>query len=159
MSKLECILKEFERHTFTFLKMDGVFAKGTIVGDDKILLETTTYVTDTDDGRDIDCLCVYEDDLGLGGACVCEDITTGKWLQDYPEGQAPRGCVACPACERLTKPWKLQKRCYSLMVRIDGNQMKFLDSRPISTLKGMPDQMSGKIIDMCNASFPEWSHS
>jgi hypothetical protein len=150
MSTLEVLSK-----TLTHLRQDGLFVKVTPVPENMFLIETTTYVTDIDDGQDIDCLCVHEDDLGLGGSCVCEDITTGNWIEDYPEGQVPRGCVACPVCERLTKPWKLQKRCYSLMVTIKNDCVTFLDSRPISTLKVMPEQMIGKIIGLCNARLRE----
>jgi hypothetical protein len=152
------ILKGLQQ-SLNFLRLDGIFVKSSQIEEDKVLLETTTYITDTDDGRDIDCLCANEDDLGLIGSCICEDITTGNWLEDFPEGKAPRGCVACPVCQRMAKPWKLQKRCYKLVVRIDADHVTFLDSRPDSTLKEMPNLMSGKIIQICNSGFPVWSHS
>jgi len=157
MSSLDAILKAFNV-AFEFLKRDGLFVKATILGEDQILLESTTYITDTDEGKDIDCLCVHEDDLGLGGSCVCEDMTTGKWLEDYPEGKAPLGCVACPACQRLARPWKLKMRCYSLTAMVHEEHLSLLNSQPNEKLKAMPIPMSDKIIGICNAIFPVWTY-
>jgi hypothetical protein len=154
MSRLESILKELQ-HGFEFLKRDGLFVKATPVSEDEVMLETTTYVTDTDDDKDVDCLCIGEDDLGLGGSCVCDSITTGYWLEEGTE--PPRGCVTCPACQRLALPWKLQKRCYNLTVRIAENRLTTLTVQPNANLKPMPAAMSEKIINICNAIFPEWS--
>jgi hypothetical protein len=156
MSTLD-ILKEFEKNAFSFLRRDGLFVKGVVAGEDQMLLENITYVTDTDDGKDIDCLVVHEDDIGLGGSCVCEGITSGQWLDQGSE--APRGCVACPMCQRLARPWKLQKRCYSVMVKVNSNHLTLLNLHPNASLKPMPVPMSEKIIDMCNILFPEWSSS
>jgi hypothetical protein len=150
MSTLESILKELQ-HGFEFLKRDGLFVKATPVSDDQLLLETTTYITDTDDGRDIDCLCIGEDDLGLGGPCVCDTITTGYWLEEGTN--PPRGCVECPACQRLALPWKLQKRCYNATVKITGGTVSFLSAQPNSNLKPMPGQMSDKLMEACNSVF------
>ena len=155
MSSLESILKEFQ-YGFESLKRDGLFVQASAVSENQILLETTTYVTDTEDGNDIDCLCIGEDDLGLGGLCVCDAITTGYWLEEGTE--PPRGCVTCPACQRLALPWKLQKRCYKLMTRIVDKHLVALDPQPNANLKPMPSAMSEKIIGICNAIFPEWSH-
>jgi hypothetical protein len=155
MSALESILKELQ-HGFEVLKRDGLFVKATPVSEDQILLDTTTYVTDTDDGKDVDCLCIGEDDLGIGGSCVCDTITTGYWLEEGTE--PPRGCIECPACLRLALPWKLQKRCYKLTVRIAENRLTSLNLQPNANLKAMPTAMSEKIISFCNAIFPEWSH-
>ena len=148
MSTPESILKKIQ-HGFEFLKRDGLFVKATPVSEDLVLLETITYITDTDDGRDIDCLCIGEDDLGLSGSCVCDTITTGYWLEEGTE--PPRGCIECPACQRLALPWKLQKRCYNLAVRVSENKMTVLNTQPNANLKPMPQPMSDKIISTCNA--------
>jgi hypothetical protein len=155
MSALESILKRLQ-HGFEFLKRDGLFVKATPVSEDQVLIETTTYITDTDDGRDIDCLCIGEDDLGLSGSCVCDAITTGEWATQGTE--VSRGCIECPACQRLALPWKLQKRCYNLTVRIAENHLTLLNSQPNANLKPMQSAMAAKIVSTCNAIFPEWSH-
>lgn len=150
MFALESILKEIQ-HGFEFLKRDGLFVKATPISDHEVLLETTTYITDTDDGVDIDCLCIGEDDLGLGGSCVCDTITTGYWLEEGTE--PPRGCVECPGCQRLALPWKLQKRCYNATVRITEDAVSLLSTQPNANLKTMPRPMSDKLIEACNAVF------
>ena len=142
---------------FDFLRRDGIFIKASILSEDTLLLETTTYITDTDDGKDVDCLCVYEDELGLGGSCVCEDITTGEWPKEGAD--VPRGCVACPVCQRLTKPWKLKKRCYNLTVNLHETSVSLLSSHPNVTLKPMPAGMVEKIIGITNAIFPEYTYA
>lgn len=151
----EAILTEL-KHGFNFLRRDGLFLKGTVLGEDLLLLESTTYITDTDDGKDIDCLCVYEDELGLGGSCVCEDITTGTWLKEGSE--PPLGSVACPVCQRLARPRTLKKRCYSITVRVHDEHLSLLNSQPNENLKAMPTPMSDKIIGICNAIFPVWTY-
>ena len=156
MSALD-IITEFEKHAFTLLKRDGLFVTAIPAGENEILLENITYVTDSDEGRDIDCLVVHEDDLGLGGACVCESITTGELSSGNSE--APRGCVACPVCQRLARPWKLQMRRHCLLVRINEDHLSPLDPQPNANLKPMPGPMSEKIIGLCNTLFPVWTHS
>ena len=156
MSFVDSIIKEFDKHAFALLKRDGLFVKATQLSNDQILLVNTSYITDTDDGQDIDCLVVHEDDLGLGGSCVCEDITTGQWLQTGIE--PVRGCVACPVCHRLAKPWKLQMRQYCVVVKVDNHHLTLINSQPNANLKAMPVPMSEKIIGQCNTLFPEWSH-
>lgn len=143
-------LTELE-HAFAVLKRDGLFVKMSPLSDEQILVETTTYITDTDEGRDIDCLCIDEDELGLGGSCVCETITTGHWLEEGTE--PPRGCIACPACQRLALPWKLQKRCYNATVRITENNLSVLNAQPNANLKPMPKPMSDNLIKAYNAMF------
>jgi hypothetical protein len=137
---------------FTFLRRDGLFIVPTIVSENILLLETTTYVVNAGT-EDADCLCIHEDDLGLGGSCVCEDITTGECLQEGAE--MPRGCVACPACQRLAKPWKLEKRCYSLKLQLNETSVSLLSYQPNETLKPMPAPMAENIIKITNAIFPE----
>uniref|UniRef100_A0A6C0AMW8 Uncharacterized protein n=1 Tax=viral metagenome TaxID=1070528 RepID=A0A6C0AMW8_9ZZZZ len=151
MSNLESILNSLKQG-FASLRRDGLFINASILSEDTLLLETTTYITDTDDGKDVDCLCVYEDELGLGGSCVCEDITTGEWLKEGAEAQ--RGCVACPVCQRLAKPMKLQKRCYNLTLKVHETSVSHLSPQPNKNLKAMPMGMTEKIIDLTNAMFP-----
>lgn len=141
------------KEALLFLRRDGLFIKASMPFEDQMLIETATYITDHDDGKDVDCLCVHEDDLGLGGSCVCEDITTGEWAQDGAEIKL--GCVACPVCNRLAKPWALQKRCYSLTVKVHDTSVSILNTRPNEALKPMPAEMAEKIIGLCNAMFPE----
>lgn len=150
MSAPESSLNELAR-AFAILRRDGLFVRATPVSEDQVLLETTTYITDTDEGRDIECLCIDEDELGLSGSCVCDSITTGYWLEEGTE--APRGCVECPACQRLALPWKLQKRCYNLTVRVSENQMTVLNAQPNANLKPMPQQMSDNLIKAYNTMF------
>jgi hypothetical protein len=138
---------------FDFLRRDGIFVKASVLSEDKFLIESATYVTDTDEGKDIDCLFVGEDDLGLGGSCICDDITTGEWLKEGAE--APRGCVECPVCQRLARPWKLKKICYNLSLNVHETSVSLLNSRPNQQLKPMPAGMSEKIIDLMNVVFPE----
>ena len=141
------------KEALLFLRRDGLFIKASMPFVDQMLIETATYITDHDDGKDVDCLCVHEDDLGLGGSCVCEDITTGNWPVD---GEVIKlGCVACPVCDRLAKPWALQKRCYSLTVKVHDTSVSILNTRPNEALKPMPAEMAEKIIGLCNAMFPE----
>ena len=142
MSALELL-----KHAFSFLRSDGLFVKPTLNQNGEILLETTTYVTDIDEGKDVDCLCVHEDDLGLGGSCVCESITTGEWLI---EDKAPIGQIPCPVCDRLTKPWTLRKRSYNAIIKIHENKVILSNLQPHSTLKPMPQGMIQKILENCN---------
>jgi hypothetical protein len=144
MSALELL-----RHAFAFLRSDGLFIKPTLIQNGDILLETTTYITDTDEGRDIECLCVHEDDLGLGGSCVCESITTGEW---QVEDDAPIGQVPCPVCDRLTKPWTLKKRSYDAIIKIHDNKVVLANLQPHTNLKPMPQGMIEKILEHCNAA-------
>jgi len=138
---------------FDFLRRDGIFVKASVLSEDKFLIESSTYITDTDEGKDIDCLFVGEDDIGLGGSCICDDITTGEWLKEAAE--PPRGCVECPVCQRLAKPWKLKKRSYNLSVNVHETSVSLLNSQPNQELKPMPAGMSEKIIDLMNVAFPE----
>ena len=144
------------QESLLFLRRDGLFIKASMPSEDQMLIETTTYITDHDDGKDVDCLCVHEDELGLGGSCVCEDITTGEWPQDGVEIKL--GCVACPMCSRLAKPWRLQKRSYSLIVKVHETSVSLLNTQPNQALKPMPAEMAERIIGLCNAMFPEVSY-
>jgi hypothetical protein len=147
MSALELL-----RHAFAFLRSDGLFIKPTLIQNGDILLETTTYITDTDEGKDEDCLRVHEDDLGLGGSCVCESITTGNWLV---EDEAPTGQVPCPVCDRLTKPWTLRKRSYDAIIKVHDNKVSLANLQPHSNLKPMPKGMIEKILEHCNRTIKE----
>jgi hypothetical protein len=155
MSALD-IMNEFEKHAFSLLKRDGLFVNATLVRENELLLETTTYITDTDEGRDIDCLVVHDEHPWQDGGCVCENITTGELASQNSE--PPRGCVACPVCQRLARPWKLQVRRYCLLVRINEDHLSPLNSQPNANLKVMPNPMSEKIIGLCNTLFPAWTH-
>lgn len=141
---------------FVFLRRDGFFIEATMGSEDTIRLEVTTYVVNAGT-EDADCLCVHEDELGLGGSCVCEEITSGEWLKEGAE--MPRGCVACPVCQRLSKPGKLQKRCYSLTLKVNEASVSPLNSQPNENLKPMPIGMSEKIVSICNAIFPEVTYT
>jgi len=156
MSALD-IISEFEKHAFTILKRDGFFVTAIPAGENEILLENITYVTDSDEGRDIDCLVAQDDDLWLEGLCPCESITTGELFSGVTD--PPRGCVACPLCQRLARPWKLQMRRHCLLVRINEDHLSPLDPQPNANLKAMPGPMSEKIIGLCNTLFPVWTHS
>jgi len=141
------------KEALLFLRRDGLFIKASMPSDDQLIIDSCTYITDIDDSKDVDCLCVHEDELGLGGSCVCEDITTGEWAQDGAEIKV--GCVACPVCNRLAKPWKLRKRSYSLIVKVHETSVSLLNTQPNQELKPMPAEMAEKIIGLCNAMFPE----
>lgn len=141
------------KEALLFLRRDGIFIKASMPSEDHLIIDSSTYITDNDDGKDADCLCVHEDDLGLGGSCICEDITTGEWPQDSAEIKL--GCVACPMCSRLAKPWRLQKRSYSLTMKVHETSVSLLNTQPNETLKPMPPEMAEKIIGLCNAMFPE----
>jgi hypothetical protein len=156
MSALD-IISEFEKHAFAILKRDGLFVTATPAGENEILLENITYITDSDEGRDIDCLVAQDDHLWLDGSCPCESITTGELASDASE--PPRGCVACPLCHRLAKPWKLLVRRHWVLVRINEDHLSPLDHQPNASLKEMPRPMSEKIIGLCNTLFPMWTHS
>jgi hypothetical protein len=145
------------KEALLFLRRDGLFIKASMPFEDQMLIETATYITDHDDGKDVDCLCVHEDDLGLGGSCVCEDITTGNWAVDGEDIKL--GCVACPVCDRLAKPWALHRRSYSLIVKVHDTSISLLNTQPNQALKPMPAEMAEKIIGLCNAMFPEVSYS
>ena len=141
---------------FTFLRRDGLFIEASMVSENTLLVQTTTYVVNSGT-EDADCLCIHEDDLGLGGSCICEDITTGEWLADGAE--MPRGCVACPACQRMVKPWKVEKRCYSVTLTVNEASVSLLNPQPNENLKPMPAPMSENIIRITNAIFPETTYA
>ena len=134
-----------------FLRRDGFFIKATMASEDTILLEASTYVMNAGT-EDADCLCVHEDELGLGGPCVCEAVTSGRWLAEGAE--PPANCVTCPVCERLTKPRGLQKREFSAILQIHDEFVSLKETQPNPSLKPMPLPMSEKIIEICNVTFP-----
>jgi len=129
------------------LKGDGVFISTSMLSETLIQMTAITYVTDVDEGKDVDCLCVHEDDLGLGGSCVCESFTSGEGLN--PESTRPDGCVECPVCQRLAKPWALRKRCYSAIFLINQSFITLQDSHPMKEHLPMPSEMAGKISGVC----------
>ena len=130
-----------------YLKADGLFVSASLLSETMLQVDSITYVTDVDEGKDVDCLCVHEDDLGLGGSCVCESFTTGEWLS--PEATRPHGCVECPMCNRLAKPWALRKRCYSAIFLIGEKYLTLQDSHPMKQHTPMPPEMVGKITAVC----------
>lgn len=132
------------------LKADGLFISASLLSEKQLQIDSVTYVTDVDEGMDVDCLCVHEDDMGLGGSCVCESFTTGVWLS--PEQERPRGCVECPMCNRLAKPWALRKRCYSAIFLINETYITLLDAHPMKQHIPMPPEMVGKITAVCYGS-------
>lgn len=129
------------------LKGDGLFVSAYPLSEKVVQLISITYVTDVDEGKDVDCLCLHEDDIGLGGSCICESFTTGEWLG--ADATAPRGSVECPVCQRLAKPWALRKRCYSATFLIHENYLTLQDSHPMKEHLPMPPEMAGKITSVC----------
>jgi len=139
------------QESLKFLRRDGFFIKATMASEDTILLEASTYVINAGT-EDADCLCVHEDELGLGGPCVCEAITSGRWLAEGAE--PPANCVTCPVCERVTKPRTLEKRDFSAILDIHDEFVSLKNAKPNPSRKSMPDYMSEKIIEICNVTFP-----
>lgn len=89
------------------LRRDGIFVKEIEFLDEKGIefrLTLANYITDTDDGRDVECL--YEKGDIDHGSCYCEAITCGK---ETPDSK----CVPCPFCGIPTKRHALKERLYT----------------------------------------------
>ena len=90
------------------LRRDGIFAKTIEYFDEKGVefgLTLANYITDTDDGRDVDCL--YEDGYLDANSCYCQKITCGTETPDS-------SCVPCPFCGVPTKRHALKERLYTV---------------------------------------------
>jgi hypothetical protein len=89
------------------LRRDGIFVKDIQYFDEKgieFCLTLANYITDIDDGRDVDCL--YEKGDIDDGSCYCEAITCGS---ETPDDK----CVPCPFCGVPTKRHALKERLYT----------------------------------------------
>jgi hypothetical protein len=89
------------------LRRDGIFVKDIEFLDEKgieFCLTLANYITDTDDGRDVECL--YEKGDIDDGSCYCEGITCGS---ETPDDK----CVPCPFCGVPTKRHTLKERLYT----------------------------------------------
>jgi hypothetical protein len=94
------------------LRREGIFVKDIEYFDEKqheCSLTLANYITDTDDGRDIDCL--YEKGDIDADSCYCEAITCGTQTSDTR-------CVPCPFCGVSTKPYALKERLYTAKLAI-----------------------------------------
>lgn len=93
------------------LRRDGIFVKDIEFLDEKGIefrLTLANYITDTDDGRDVECL--YEKGDIDHGSCYCEAITCGK---ETPDSK----CVPCPFCGIPTKRHALKERLYTANIQ------------------------------------------
>ena len=86
------------------LRRDGIFVKNIEFLDEKGIefrLTLANYITDIDDGRDVDCL--YEKGDIDDGSCYCEAITCCSETPGVP----------CPFCGVPTKRHALKERLYT----------------------------------------------
>ena len=81
------------------LREDGIFARVTNVTDGVMSVENTTYITDSEDGRILECLTVDPETsyVGTNVCSVCPRFTMG--FTTTP----PRGSFRCPCCDRSSK--------------------------------------------------------
>jgi len=89
------------------LRRDGIFVKDIEFLDEKGIefrLTLANYITDIDDGHDVDCL--YEKGDIDETSCYCQAITCGTQTSDTR-------CVPCPFCGVSTKPYALKERLYT----------------------------------------------
>lgn len=89
------------------LRRDGIFVKNLKIIDEKqneFSLTLANYITDIDDGHDVDCL--YEKGDIDDTSCYCKAITCGTQTSDTR-------CVPCPFCGVSTKPYALKERLYT----------------------------------------------
>jgi hypothetical protein len=90
------------------LRRDGIFVKNLEFLDEKGIefrLTLANYITDTDGGRDVECL--YEKGDIDDGSCYCEAITCGENAQGIP----------CPFCNIPTKRHALKERLYTANIQ------------------------------------------
>jgi len=89
------------------LRRDGIFVKDIEFLDEKGIefrLTLANYITDTDEGRDVECL--YEKGLD-DGSCYCDGITCGE--------EAPG--IPCPFCGIPTRRHALKERLYTANIQ------------------------------------------
>jgi len=87
------------------LRRDGIFVKDIRYFDEKGVefgLILANYITDIDDGRDVDCLYDKGED-----ECPCTPFTCGTATMVSDK------CVPCPFCRVPTKPHALKERVYT----------------------------------------------
>lgn len=130
------------------LRVDGHFVEVLSRTDDTLKIQTTSYITDSDESGPIDCLCVDPSILWVGDepCSVCESFTLGL-MNDAP----PHGSIKCPFCNRQTKPWALTKRTYTGMFRATKKGVAHM-TRGAAVHWIMSDELADKIIAVCNAS-------
>ena len=93
------------------LRRDGIFVKDLEFLDEKGIefkLTLANYITDTDGGRDVECL--YEKGDLDADSCYCEGITCGT---EAPDDKS----VACPFCGVPTKRHALKERLYTATIQ------------------------------------------
>jgi hypothetical protein len=87
------------------MRQYGIFVKDIEFLDQRGIefrLTLANYITDTDDGLDVECLY----DKGIDAEyCYCEEITCS--------GTPDSKCVPCPFCGVPTKPHALKERLYT----------------------------------------------
>jgi hypothetical protein len=90
------------------LRRDGVFVKDLEILDEKGIefrLTLANYITDTDGGRDVECL--YEKGDLDADSCYCEAITCATEVPGLP----------CPFCGIPTKRHALKERLYTAIIQ------------------------------------------
>ena len=99
------------------LREDGIFARVTNVTDGVMSVENTTYITDSEDGRILECLTVDPETsyVGTNVCSVCPRFTMG--FTTTP----PRGSFRCPCCDRYSKPHTLVPRIHVATFRMTAN--------------------------------------
>ena len=152
---------EFLQRARILLRRDGIFIECTQTQSNQILIKSITYVTDTDDGIDIDCLTVQEDEFGVFGSCICEEYTTGFWRRSFArdgEFPAPED-VLCPICDRVMKPGKVKTRKFSVLIEFsEKNQFHIVSYQPGSEIKRMTREMGEKISEAIQQAITEKSY-
>lgn len=152
---------EFLQRARILLRRDGIFIECTQTQSNQILIKSITYVTDTDDGIDVDCLTVQEDEFGVFGSCICEAYTTGIWRTNVAEdGEIPSPeDVLCPICDRVMKPGKVKTRKFSVLIEFsEKNQFHIVSYQPGSELKPMTRGMGEKILEAIQQAITEKSY-
>jgi hypothetical protein len=152
---------EFLQRARILLRRDGIFIEYTPTNSKQILIKSTTYVTDTDDGIDVDCLTVQEDEFGVFGSCICEEYTTGFWKTNVAEdGEIPNPeDVLCPICDRVMKPGRVKTRKFSVLMEFsENNEFRIISYQPGSEIKRMTREMGEKISEAIQQAITEKSY-
>lgn len=117
------------------LRRDGIFVKSIEFFDEKGIefrLTLANYITDTDGGRDVECLY----DKGLDDSCYCEEITCGAEASGIP----------CPFCGIPTKRHVLKERLYSANIQASFEKGVQVVSRG-TALSGMLNRVTSTLYD------------
>jgi hypothetical protein len=138
------------------LREDGIFARVTNITDGILSVENTTYITDSEDGRILECLTVDPETpyVGTNDCSVCPRFTLG--FTTTP----PRGSFRCPCCDRYSKPHTLVPRIHVATFRLTAT-----GAEQTTDKTNMPVVVAERILGVLNlievkpkADEPVWQY-